>query len=176
MKRQALIVFLMVIVMCLASCSKKKESEIKEEPRQETIENKNDKQEQKEEKKDKEKLTIRVYKANPEDGTLSSEEKECDEMNEKVIWELLKESGLIQEDSNALSIELEGNDTLVLDVDSVFGEQLRSLGTSGEREMIGCVVNTYLDAYRRDKIKITEEGGVLYSGHREYAEYMTWFE
>lgn len=53
---------------------------------------------------------------------------------------------------------------------------LRSFGTAGEREIVGCIVNTYLDAYKAEEIKITEEGQTLTTGHAEYAEYLRKFE
>lgn len=61
---------------------------------------------------------------------------------------------------------------LQLDVNRSFGEWLRSFGTAGEQEIMSCVVNTYLDAYGAQSIKITEEGQILNSGHMSYEEYM----
>ena len=57
-----------------------------------------------------------------------------------------------------------------------FGNQLRSYGTSGETMLIQSVVNTFLDTYGCEKIKITENGETLYSGHMEYTEYMEKYE
>ena len=79
-------------------------------------------------------------------------------MNATVLWGLLKETGIIPEDSEVISLKGDG-EKLLLDVDSVFGEQLRSQGTAGEREILGCVVNTFLEAYGCEEIKITEEIG-----------------
>lgn len=77
--------------------------------------------------------------------------------------------------SSVLAFEEKGN-RLELDVDVAFGDWLRSFGTTGEREIISCVVNTYLDAYKAEEIKLTEEGQVLCTGHTEYAEYLRKFE
>ena len=91
--------------------------------------------------------------------------------NEDRIWDYLIEAGSVPKDSEVCALVKEG-EQLKLDVDKTFGEWLRSFGTTGEQEIISCVVNTYLDAYGAKSIKITEEGETLCSGHMEYEEYM----
>ena len=121
---------------------------------------------------DTKKISVNVYRFNPDDETFVVETKECDELSEQNIWSLLKETTSIPADSNVKSFKMNG-DQLELDVDHAFGEKLRSYGTSGEDALMGCVVNTYLDAYKCSSIKITEDGQTLCSGHREYTEYLT---
>lgn len=96
-------------------------------------------------------------------------------LNETVLWELLKENEIVPADSRILSFQV-SRSKIELDVDTVFGEWLRGFGTTGEREIMGCIVNTYLDAYEAEEIKITEEGQTLTTGHAEYAEYLRKFE
>ena len=181
---------LTITALSLSACASGKETDGKENVKQEAVdENAKDKEElnehvNEEEKKDDidneednvtedtKKISVNVYKFNPDDETFVVETKECDELSEQNIWSLLKETTSVPVDSNVKSLKVNG-DKLELDVDSVYGEKLRSYGISGEDALMGCVVNTYLDAYKCSSIKITEEGQTLCSGHREYTEYLT---
>ena len=128
-----------------------------------------------EKKEDIKTEVVNIYKLNPDNGVYITEAKECQTLNETVLWELLKENEIVPTDSEILSFQVSG-DKLELDTDTVFGDWLRSFGTAGEREIVGCIVNTYLDAYKAEEIKITEEGQTLTTGHAEYAEYLRKFE
>ena len=182
---------LTIVALSLSACTNGKETEEKDNAKQETVDenaNDNDKEElndeRKEEKKDDidneegneaeedKKITVQVYRFDPDDEIFVAETKECEELTEQNIWKLLKETSSVPADSNVNTLKVNG-DQLELDVDHVFGDQLRSYGTSGEDALMGCVVNTYLDAYKCNAIKITEEGQTLQSGHQEYTEYLT---
>ena len=190
MKKSIVMLLLTITVLSLSACASGKETDKKENVKQEAVdENAKDKEElnehvNEEEKKDDidneednvtedtKKISVNVYRFNPDDETFVVETKECDELSEQNIWSLLKETTSIPADSNVKSFKMNG-DQLELDVDHAFGEKLRSYGTSGEDALMGCVVNTYLDAYKCSSIKITEDGQTLCSGHREYTEYLT---
>ncbi|WP_419082824.1 GerMN domain-containing protein [Phocaeicola sp.] len=190
MKKSIVMLLLTITVLSLSACASGKETDKKENVKQEAVdENAKDKEElnehvNEEEKKDDidneednvtedtKKISVNVYRFNPDDETFVVETKECDELSEQNIWSLLKETTSIPADSNVNSFKMNG-DQLELDVDHAFGEKLRSYGTSGEDALMGCVVNTYLDAYKCSSIKITEDGQTLCSGHREYTEYLT---
>lgn len=190
MKKSIVMLLLTITALSLSACESGKETDGKENVKQEAVdENAKDKEElnehvNEEEKKDDidneednvtedtKKISVNVYKFNPDDETFVVETKECDELSEQNIWSLLKETTSVPVDSNVKSLKVNG-DKLELDVDSVYGEKLRSYGISGEDALMGCVVNTYLDAYKCSSIKITEEGQTLCSGHREYTEYLT---
>ena len=190
MKKSIVMLLLTITALSLSACASGKETDGKENVKQEAVdENAKDKEElnehvNEEEKKDDidneednvtedtKKISVNVYKFNPDDETFVVETKECDELSEQNIWSLLKETTSIPADSNVNSFKMNG-DQLELDVDHAFGEKLRSYGTSGEDALMGCVVNTYLDVYQCSSIKITEEGGALCSGHREYTEYLS---
>lgn len=107
--------------------------------------------------------------------TACTDPQESKEPDAKETWQQLVDAGTVNDKSQVLSLEHTG-DRLELDVNAAFGEQLRSYGTAGEYELMKQVVNTYLDAYECDEIKITEEGGVLYSGHAEYDGYQKRYE
>lgn len=98
-----------------------------------------------------------------------------DELTEELLWDLLKEKSVIIEECQINSFVQNGT-SLELDVNEAFGIQLRSYGTAGEKMMIHCVVNTFLDAFQGEEIKITENGEILCSGHIEYDGYLTKYE
>ena len=79
--------------------------------------------------------------------------------NENDIWKALQDKGILTDECELLSFEMnEDEKTIDLDFNSGLGDRVRSFGTTGENEIIGCLVNTYLDAYECDGIKLTEEG------------------
>ncbi len=61
---------------------------------------------------------------------------------------------------------------LHIDFSEAFQTQIFQMGTAGEYIMINSVVNTFLDAYDADKVRITVEGMVLESGHAIYDDYL----
>lgn len=175
-------------MLTIAGCEKSEESSAQNSPTPEqTVETQKDEDEsqteesvQEEEKKQPEeqktgaadqKTEVTIYKIDPDSGELTTEVRKCEELNVKILWDYLIETGAVPEGSKALSLVQDGKQ-LQLDVDNTFGEWLRSYGTAGEQEIMSCVVNTYLDAYGAQSIQITEEGQTLRSGHMEYDEYM----
>lgn len=185
MKKGIVMLILAITMASFSACAGKKENDERGNVKQETVE-KDDKLEEQTEEKDQkaedtsegeteppeEKISVNVYRPGEDGETLEVEVKECGELNENILWELLKETTSIPKESVVNALKVDG-DKLELDVDQLFGDELRSYGTSGENVLMGCVVNTYLDAYKVSSIKITEEGQVLCSGHREYADYLT---
>lgn len=107
-----------------------------------------------------------------DNGEVVSHKVAVSELNEKTIWEELKKMGSVPQSSEVISLVMDENKQMELDVNQAFGDALREQGTAGEKEMIQCVVNTYLDSYGYDKIRIVEEGDILISGHKEYADFM----
>jgi len=63
-----------------------------------------------------------------------------------------------------------------VDFNEAFGAYVCSMGTTGEYYTIGSIVNTFLDVYGCEKVKITVEGNTLETGHAEYPGYMNRFE
>lgn len=52
-----------------------------------------------------------------------------------------------------------------IDVNTAFGTYIRNMGTTGEDIVITCITRTYLETYGFERIKITEDGKVLETGH-----------
>lgn len=99
--------------------------------------------------------------------------------DEYDIWNALQEKGVLNEDCKLLSLLVdEQNKKLDLDFNRATGERIRSMGTTGEMEIIGCLINTYLDAYDYDKIRLTEDGdsfetshGAVFDGYEERMDF-----
>lgn len=122
-----------------------------------------------------EKIKLVIYCPNDAADGVASEVVECDELNAESVWNVLKDKGVISEVAILNSLEQEEKN-LELDVNEEFGNQLRSYGSTGEMLLMQSVVNTYLDAYGCEQIRITENGEVLCSGHQEYVDYLTKYE
>lgn len=82
--------------------------------------------------------------------------------DENDIWSALQEKGILNEDCELLSFDVDEEEGKIdLDFNTALGDRIRSFGTTGETEIIGCLVNTYLDAYDCEGIRLTEEGAPL---------------
>ena len=84
-------------------------------------------------------------------------------------------SGVLNEDIAVNSVELDGR-LLKLDLNSVFADLINQQGTTGERMVMGSLVNTYLSAYQAETVLITVDGQILESGHVIYDFPMGFFE
>ena len=191
MKKRVVLILCCSVLLSITGCEKSEESDAQNSSKPSQIEaqnNEEDKtskteenvlQEEHNQSGDEEtemeavaqKKEVTIYKIDQESGELITEVKECEELNERIIWKYLVEAKVVPEDSEALSMVKDG-EQLQLDVNRSFGEWLRSFGTAGEQEIMSCVVNTYLDAYGAQSITVTEEGQILNSGHMSYEEYM----
>ena len=107
-------------------------------------------------------------------GEIQTEGVETDSLNEEKIWSLLQEKSVITPECGMNSFKVnEEEKTIDLDVDEGFGNYIRSMGTTGETEVLACVVNTYLDSFQCEKIKITEAGRTFETSGAVLAGYMT---
>ena len=97
------------------------------------------------------------------------------ELDPVLITALLVEHSMLNENIGLNSAELVDTQ-LNLDFNQAFLDQLCTYGTSGERMMIGCIVNTFLSAYDVETVYITVEGQIMESGHVIYDFPMGLFE
>lgn len=103
---------------------------------------------------------IKVYYIDDATGEPVSENVMITDEND--IWAVLQEKGILEDNCKLLSFEVdEANGQIDLDFNAALGDRIRSFGTTGETEIIGCLINTYLDAYGCDRIRLTEEGSPL---------------
>lgn len=162
------IVLVFVVALGLTACGKK---EVKK------LEIPNEKDTSDLQKKDEKELHrgIVIYKVVSEDEVIIKKEVSCDDWDKDTLWSVLKKENIVENETEVLSLK-QVDTTLYLDVNEAFGNQLRTQGASGERALLTCVVNTYLQTYECEKIKITEEGQSLCSGHAEYDDYLKMME
>ena len=85
--------------------------------------------------------------------------------DEYDIWNALKENGILTDECELNSIRINDDQTMDLDFNHATAERINSMGTTGETEIIGCIVNTYLDAYDCSGIRLLEEGKDFVSSH-----------
>ena len=115
MKKLLLFGALFIMTFSVSACTDKPESESQKESvdivgeekdTQEQEENEADMDNKNEENEDKPVL-VNVYSINESDGTVVVTEEECETVNEQVIWDLLKETGVLQGESEILSLKQE---------------------------------------------------------------------
>lgn len=107
-----------------------------------------------------EKWTAKVYYIDDSTGEMTS--KDVSVEDEDDIWAQLQKSGILTEECELLSFDVDTDGKKIdLDFNKAVGDRIRSMGTTGETEIIGCIVNTYLDSYGCDGIRLTEEGQPL---------------
>ena len=124
-------------------------------------------------------VEIQLYVSNDDATEFVSESVKIDELTPENIVNALVQKSVLPSDIQVLKCDkqtVDGVESLEIDFNEAFGAYVCSMGTTGEYYTIGSVVNTFLDAYGCEKIKITVEGNTLESGHAEYPGYMNRFE
>lgn len=196
MKRRLILGIMLLAVFAFSACSPQKDNVKEPSNTEETAENKeqhknktdSEEKEAKENKDEKsleqqpenessgdklQSIKLNIYYPDSESGELASKSVDVDKLDAQLIWKELQQVGVAAEGTSVLGLEVDGGgQTMVLDLNEAFGKQLRSMGTTGEKETLTSIVATYLEAFQCQKIKITEEGGILTSGHKEYGEYL----
>jgi hypothetical protein len=92
-----------------------------------------------------------------------------------TFLEAMVEAGVLNEDIQVNSIAREETQ-LTIDFNQAFLDLINSMGTSGERMIIGSVVNTLIVNYEVETVSITVEGDIWESGHVIYDSPMSFFE
>ena len=109
------------------------------------------------EAQDSEQRDVSIYYIGEETGEPASETVMISDEND--IWAALQDRGVLTDDCELLGFDVnEEENTLSINFNSALGDRIRSFGTTGETEILGCLVNTYLDAYDCDGAKLLEEG------------------
>lgn len=128
------------------------------------LETENEKVDQDKEGKNTENKPITVYFVEDESGEVTGENIEITDEND--IWSALQDKGVLTTECRLLSFKIdESQKKIDLDFDSATGKRIRSMGTTGEMQIIGCIVNTFLEAYNCDSIRLTENGMPLETSH-----------
>lgn len=123
--------------------------------------------------------TITVYYSNADATAFESSEVQIASLSPEAVLEALVSQGAltadVAEDSFTMST-VDGKASIELDLNSAFATYVSNMGTTGEYYTVGALVNTFLDAYECEQIRITVDGEVLSTGHAEYPGYLSRFE
>lgn len=96
-------------------------------------------------------------------------------LHHEGIIVLLMVKGVVNEGVQANFCTREGN-ALHLDLNEVFLNQLQAMGASGERMLVGSIVNTFLSAYDCETVLLTVNSKAFDSGHTLYDFPLSFFE
>ena len=119
-------------------------------------------------------VEVDIYVPDDNYMKMETEDVELDKLDADNIIKALIDEEVLPEGckSNSMTIT---NDNIELDLNAVYGEHIRGMGTTGEYFSLGCTVNTFLNIYDKEAIKITVDGAALESGHAVYEGYLTRF-
>ena len=120
-------------------------------------------------------VSVTIYHGNANADGFETAEFEVEEINMNVLVEKLIEVGVLNEDVFITSMRIDG-ENLILNFGPAFADQLNTMGTSGERMMMGSVVNTFLTAFDAGTVSVRVDGQILESGHVIYDEPMGFIE
>lgn len=201
MKRKMFIVLLTGVLLSVSACSNSSSTDASQSDNQINEQQKSDNDNQKNEKQDeqskanqmeddsdkKENQTVQedksaeitIYTSNDDATAFVAESVKTDELTPENIVNALVQKSVLSSDVRVLKCEeqtVDGVKSLDVDFNEAFGAYVCSKGTTGEYYTIGSIVNTFLDAYGCEKVKITVEGNTLETGHAEYPGYMNRFE
>lgn len=126
-----------------------------------------------------ESATITVFYSNADATAFESSEVQIASLSPEAVLEALVSQGALTADVAENSFKMstvDGKDSIELDLNKAFATYVSNMGTTGEYYTVGALVNTFLDAYQCEQIRITVEGGTLSTGHAEYPGYLSMFE
>ena len=92
-----------------------------------------------------------------------------------TFLEAMIQVGVLNEEIQINSITREANH-LIIDFNHAFRDLVCTMGTSGERMIVGSVVNTLIANYEVETVSITVDGEIWESGHVIYDFPMSFFE
>ena len=122
---------------------------------------------------------ITVYYSNADATAFESSEVSIPSLSPEAVLGALVSQGALTADvaENSFTMNtMDGKASIELDLNSAFATYVSNMGTTGEYYTVGALVNTFLDAYECEQIRITVDGEVLATGHAEYPGYLARFE
>lgn len=123
--------------------------------------------------------TITVYYSNADATAFESSEVSIPSLSPEAVLGALVSQGALTADvaENSFTVNtVDGKASIELDLNSAFAAYVSNMGSAGEYYAVGALVNTFLDAYECEQIRITVDGEVLSTGHAEYPGYLARFE
>lgn len=123
--------------------------------------------------------TITVYYSNADATAFESSEVQVASLSPEAVLGALVSKGALTADiaENSFTMNtVDGKASIELDLNNAFAAYVSNMGSTGEYYTVGALVNTFLDAYECEQIRITVDGEVLSTGHAEYPGYLSRFE
>lgn len=123
--------------------------------------------------------TITVYYSNADATAFESSEVSIPSLSPEAVLGALVSQGALTADvaENSFTMNtVDGKASIELDLNSAFAAYVSNMGSAGEYYTVGALVNTFLDAYECEQIRITVDGEALSTGHAEYPGYLARFE
>ena len=123
--------------------------------------------------------TITVFYSNADSTAFESSEVQIASLSPEAVLEALVSQGALTADvaENSFTMNtVDGKESIELDLNGAFATYVSNMGTTGEHYTVGALVNTFLDAYECEQIRITVDGDTLSTGHAEYPGYLSRFE
>lgn len=123
--------------------------------------------------------TITVYYSNADATAFESSEVSIPSLSPEAVLGALVSQGALTADvaENSFTVNtVDGKASIELDLNSAFATYVSNMGSTGEYYTVGALVNTFLDAYECEQIRITVDEEVLSTGHAEYPGYLARFE
>lgn len=132
----------------------------------------------KEQIQDKGQQKVHIYYGNDNADGIIYKEVALNELSADGLIDELAKVNIVSLDTKVRSVFVdEKNEKLLhLDMSKEFGEYVSMMGTAGEYIVMGGIVDTFLDAYDCENIKITVEGKNLETGHTTYDGELQFFE
>ena len=123
--------------------------------------------------------TITVFYSNADSTAFESSEVQIASLSPEAVLEALVSQGALTADvaeNSFIMNTVDGKESIELDLNSAFATYVSNMGTTSEYYTVGALVNTFLDAYECEQIRITVDGDTLSAGHAEYPGYLSRFE
>lgn len=153
----------------------KEAKEEKETQDNDTTSESDENKESKSETETKKEVTISVFYSNDDATAFTADMVKIKELTPENILNALTDKGVIDKDIkiNKFEVsEVDGMQSIDIDFDQKFKEYIMSCGSTQEYYVVGGICNTFIKAYRADRIKITVDGNSLETGHNDYPDYM----
>lgn len=160
---------LLVCVLLVAGCgTTEKETKPETSTKEETVEEIPKTEPEGEQNPEKvEKVQVKIYHMDDQTEEYIFDTVELNETEPQLIWKELQKVGILSETSvlNSFALNKENSEMAEMDIGSTTGDYIRTKGTTGEEQVLNCLISTYADAYKCNRIKITENGNALETGH-----------
>ena len=127
------------------------------------------------------KKEMTVYYSNGKADGLEKEIIEVDEITPEEVISSLSRHNIVSIDTKVLDFRITETDgqrrkVLELDLSKAFREYIKTMGESGEKAVMGALVNTFLENYQADGLLLTVEGAELETSHGTYRDTLVYWQ